>query len=216
MSRAVMLFMGSLLAGLLMLTGCQAEKPVLKNEGSTGVKVDTPALRAAKAAAGIATCRPGEAPRATGATALPDIPLPCLGGGPAVTLSHLRGPLVINLFAQWCGPCRQELPYYQQLARAGAGRVGVVGIDYLDTLPARAIALARMAGVTYPLLADPVGNLRVLLHRPGSTAPVVVRGLPGLVFVDGQGRVTAVRFVLIRSFTQLRDLVRRHLGVDVS
>jgi thiol-disulfide isomerase/thioredoxin len=128
----------------------------------------------------------------------------------------LRGPLVINLFAQWCEPCRQELPYYQRLSRDGAGRLDVMGVDYLDYLPARAIALAKAAGVTYPLLADPVGNLRAALHRPGRSAPVVVPGLPGLVFVDRSGRVTGVQFVLIRSYAQLRGLVRRHLGIDVS
>ncbi|MGH3509874.1 MAG: TlpA family protein disulfide reductase [Nocardioidaceae bacterium] len=216
MTRAAPLLVAGLVVGALLLTGCQAEKPALKGEGSTGVRVDTPALRAAKRAAGITTCRTGADSPATGVNALPEIPLPCLGGGPTVTLSRLRGPLVINLFAQWCGPCRQELPYYQRLSRDGAGRVSVVGVDYLDTLPARAIALARTAGVTYPLLADPVGNLRAALHRPGSSSPVVVRGLPGLVFVDAEGRVTDVRFVLVRSYAQLSDLVRSHLGVDVS
>jgi thiol-disulfide isomerase/thioredoxin len=137
---------------------------------------------------------------------MPEITLPCLGGGPDVDLSRLRGPLVVNLFAQWCGPCREELPFYEQLHEAG--KVAVLGIDYLDTQPAGALELADATGVTYPLLADPGGLLR---------APFRVRGLPGVLFVDAQGRITndggRPTFTVIRSYDELTALVREHLGV---
>ena len=168
---------------------------------STGVDVDTPALRTLKASAGIEPC-----PRGTASGGLPDVTLPCLGGGRPVDLARLRGPLVVNLFAQWCGPCRQELPYYQQLHRKGKGKVAVLGVDYLDTQPGQALQLARGAGVTYPLAADPGGLLRTGLK---------IRGLPGIAFVDREGKVVDVEFRLITSYAQLRSLVRRHLGVTL-
>ena len=92
--------------------------------------------------------------------------LPCLGGGRDVDLARLRGPMVVNLFAQWCGPCRSELPYYQELHRKAKGKVQVLGVDYLDTQPKAALELVEQTGVTYPLLADPAGNLRVALPGP--------------------------------------------------
>lgn len=167
------------------------------------VDVDTPALRHARDAAGIEPC-----PRTEGTgeveDGLPDIVLPCLGGGRSVDLGDLRGPLVINLWAQWCEPCRKELPYYQQLHERADGKLRVIGVDYQDPQPDRALDLVADAGVTYPLLADPAGKLH---------GPLRVLGLPGIVFVDESGEVTDVRYLQIESYGQLRDLVREHLDV---
>jgi thiol-disulfide isomerase/thioredoxin len=197
-------------AVLLLVAACGTDEPVPEADttpAATHVDVDTPALRAQKAAAGIADCPTptGEGPVDGG---MPETTLPCLGGGPDVDLSRLRGPLVVNLFAQWCGPCREELPFYEQLHEEGKGRVAVLGIDYLDTQPAGALQLADATGVTYPLLADPGGLLR---------APFRVRGLPEVLFVDAQGRITndggRPTFTVIRSYDELTALVREHLGV---
>lgn len=170
------------------------------------VDVDTSELRAAKEAAGIADCPTPAGPAPDAEEPMPEVTLECLGGGPAVDLTELRGPMVINLWAQWCPPCREELPYYQQLHERAGDRVGVLGVDHLDTRPELAIELLAETGVTYPSLADPAGELR---------APFRVRGLPGVVFLDADGEVVAVEFVVIESFEQLADLVREHLGVSV-
>lgn len=170
--------------------------------GRTGpdsnVDVDTPQLRVIKAEAGVAPCRPG-----TGRGDLPDLTLACLGGGRAVDLSKLQGPLVVNLFAQWCGPCRKELPFYQELHRKGRGVVQVVGVDYLDVRPDQALQLVKDSGVTYPLLADPAGTLRV---------PLKVRALPGVVFVSADGTIDT-QFRAVDSYAELRGLVQDQLGV---
>jgi len=196
-----------LAAALLVLAGCGTDEPAPDTAApvATHVDVDTPALRAQKAAAGIADCpKPaGDDPVDGG---MPELTLSCLGGGPDVTLSDLRGPLVVNLFAQWCGPCRSEMPYYQQLHEKARGKVRVLGIDYLDTQPDRALDLVKQTGVTYPLLADPDGQVR---------ADFKVRGLPGVVLVDEHGAVRSVEFRVVRSYDELRTLVRDGLHVDV-
>ena len=168
------------------------------------VDVDTPALRALKRKAGIAPCPAAKAPPARGG--LPGVVLPCLGGGRDVRLSGLRGPMVVNLFAQWCGPCREELPHYQRLHEKAGHRLRVLGLDYLDTQPAGALALARTAGVTYPLVADPGGSVRTAFR---------VHGLPGIVLVDAAGRVVDVEYRVISSYAELRGLVRQRLGVQL-
>lgn len=187
------------LVALLALAGCAGtEAPGLRPAGSS-VAVDTPQLRQAKAAAKVEPCRPGRS-----SNELPDKTLPCLGGGPAVDLARLRGPLVINLFAQWCGPCRTELPYYQELHRKARGKLRVIGVDYLDTQPSAALDLVRQTGVTYPLLADPDGTLR---------RDFKIRGLPGVVLVGADGKVVDVEFRVVRSYAELRDLVQQRLDV---
>jgi cytochrome c biogenesis protein CcmG, thiol:disulfide interchange protein DsbE len=114
--------------------------------------------------------------------------------------------MVINLFADWCTPCRGELPYFQRLHEDGRDVVGVLGVDYLDPDPGPALELARSAGVTYPLLADPGGALRT---------PLRIRGLPGVVLLRRNGTVATVQFRVFRSYAELRALVQQRLGVTL-
>jgi thiol-disulfide isomerase/thioredoxin len=189
-----------MLLACLVLASCSATgSPATTSEQHSRVDVDTPQLRALKGSANVEPCRLGRS-----ASRLPAVTLPCLGGGPDVDLTRLGGPLVINLFAQWCGPCRSEMPFYQALHVKARGTVRVLGIDYLDTQPAAALDLVRQTGVTYPLLADPAGALR---------PDFKIRGLPGVVLVDGRGRVVDVEFRVVRSYAELRALVERHLHV---
>jgi thiol-disulfide isomerase/thioredoxin len=191
---------------VLLLAGCTASPSGSSSASGGGdgeasggrVDVDTAALRAQKRDAGVAACRAG-----SGSNQLPRLTLPCLGGGRAVDLSTLRGPMVINLFAQWCGPCRAEMPYYQRLHRKAAGTVGVLGVDYLDTQPARALALVKQTGVTYPLVADPLGELR---------GPLRIRYTPSIVFLRRDGSVEVVARS-VRSYAELRRLVQQELDV---
>lgn len=194
----------ALLAALL-LAGCTADPDTPGSRPEQGsVDVDTPALRAIKADAKVRPCPTGDAAEVM--DGLPEVTLQCLGGGRPVTLSSLRGPLVLTLFAQWCGPCRKELPYFQRLDRNADGAVRVVGVDFLDTQPDGALRLARCSGVTFPLLADPEARLRADLR---------VRGLPTVVFVDAEGTVTATQARSFSSYADLRDAVRDQLGVEV-
>ena len=171
---------------------------------STSVDVATPELQALKARAGIEDC-PQVVPADPVAGGLPDITLPCLGGGADVTLSSLRGkPLVLNLWASWCGPCRDELPLFQRLHAQAGSRLVVVGVDIDDRQPAKALALASDTGVTYALLADPDASLQV---------PLEVMGLPQTVLVAADGRVVSVERRVFSSYDELRSVVLDHLGV---
>lgn len=201
-------------SAVLLLAACTAGPTGQASDGTAtdpgrfavDVDVDTPELRAAKRSAGIEECPTPTGPAPEAAEPLPDLTLPCLGGGPDVDLAGLRGPLVINLWAQWCAPCREELPHYQRLHERAAGEVAVLGVDYQDTRPDWALDLLDQSGVTYPSLADPAGRLRV---------PFRVRGLPGMVFVDADGEVVSVEYAVIQSYEQLAGLVEEHLGVAV-
>jgi hypothetical protein len=81
----------------------------------------------------------------------------------------------------------------------------VVGVDYLDVRPDQALKLVKDTGVTYPLLADPGGRLRVDLK---------VRGLPGIVFVKADGTVET-EYRVVRSYAELRGIVQDQLGVEL-
>lgn len=133
---------------------------------------------------------------------LPAVTLPCLGGGAFINLAGLRGPLVVNVWASWCGPCRTELPHFARLHARG---VDVLGIDFQEPRPDRAIELAADSGVGYPSVADVDGRLR---------APLRISALPTTLFVDGRGKVTATLAQQFDSYAELAAAVESHLGVQ--
>jgi thiol-disulfide isomerase/thioredoxin len=157
------------------------------------------------AGASSGTVTAGPAPAGSG-QALPDLRLPCFTGGAEVSLGTLRGPAVVNLWASWCQPCRQELPAFQRLAQRAGGRVHVVGVDTADRRDA-AQSLAADLGLTFPALLDPDAKLRLALQR---------NALPLTLFVDGHGRVRYVDASGALDDTTLAGLVKRHLGVAVA
>jgi cytochrome c biogenesis protein CcmG/thiol:disulfide interchange protein DsbE len=81
-----------------------------------------------------------------------------LDGGPEAfeqRLERLRGnPIVVNQWASWCGPCRYEFPFFQELASEYAGRVAFIGVDSKDDRDAAETFLDDYP-VPYPHYFDP-------------------------------------------------------------
>jgi len=120
----------------------------------------------------------------------------------------LQVPMVVNLWASWCGPCRKEMPAIQDFYEQYGEQVPVLGIDYQDPQPAAALDLAGKSGVTYPLLADPGGDVNAKDPLPP------IRGLPYLLFLDADGSLSVVAGG-IESADDLVTLVNEHLGTDL-
>jgi len=91
-------------------------------------------------------------------------PAPRLAGttldGTRFDLSSLRGrPVIVNYWASWCVPCRDEFPLFKQaLADHAADGLAMVGAVYLDSDEA-ARSFAQKSGATWPSLTDPDGSL---------------------------------------------------------
>lgn len=197
--------------GLLLATvACSGAQPqgaaYTFKASDSPVKVDTPQLRALKAATHIAPCPTSAAGTEGVPGGLPDMTLPCLGGGRSVDLAGLRGPLLVNFWAQWCGPCRDESPLLQKFAATANGAVKVVAVDFYDPMPSRAIEFAKELGLTYPQLADPAEATKAPLH---------IAGLPVTFFVNAAGKVTFTQVGPITSESVLAHLVKTNLGVSV-
>ncbi len=192
----------ALVAAVLLLSGCTDDQPA--SPGASKIDVDTTELRELKAETAVEECAPGDATDG----GLPDLTLPCLGGGPDVDLASLEGPLVVNLWASWCGPCKKEMPALQEFYERYGDQVGVLGVDYQDVQPDAALELAGRLGVTYPLVADPGGDLNARDPLP------VIRGVPWLVFLDAEGEVDLVPGG-VEDTAELVELANEHLGTDL-
>jgi cytochrome c biogenesis protein CcmG, thiol:disulfide interchange protein DsbE len=125
-------------------------------------------------------------------------------GQKTMTLSALRGhPVLIDFWATWCGPCRAELPIVNGIAKRfkNDGLV-VIGVNTLDP-DGRAIApgLAARMGITFPILLD---ENREVARKYN------VDGLPALVIISKEGKITAVRSGLTGE-AELESLLRKVL-----
>lgn len=119
---------------------------------------------------------------------LPPLVLPELQGGQAFTVSGPGRPRLINYWASWCGPCREEMPALDAFAREeGANGVQVIGIA-LDTRE-DALAFQRQVPVAFPLLLETPGPADSSV-RLGNARGI----LPYTVLLDAQGRLVKTHY----------------------
>lgn len=115
----------------------------------------------------------------------PEFTLPLFNGGEFVLQEYLRKPVIINFWASWCPPCREEAPRLERTWRAYKKQgVVFVGVDIQDPED-YARAYIREFDITYPNGPDTAGKI---------TIDYGVVGIPVTFFVDREG-VIARRFV---------------------
>ena len=117
--------------------------------------------------------------------AAPDFTLDLLGGG-SVTLSDLRGqPVMVNLWASWCIPCRLEMPAIQKVYNdyRDLGLVVLAVNATNQDSAAKAAEFVRDHGLTFPVPLDRDGSVSALY---------ALRGLPTTFFIDRDGVVRSV------------------------
>jgi thiol-disulfide isomerase/thioredoxin len=88
-------------------------------------------------------------------------------------LGQLEGkPVVVNIWASWCGPCIAEAPHLAALSKETKGKVQFVGVDIIDQRPA-ARAFIHRYGWTYPSVFDPTEAIHDGLGVVGQPATLV-------------------------------------------
>ncbi|MGV0048707.1 TlpA disulfide reductase family protein [Mycobacterium colombiense] len=115
--------------------------------------------------------------------------------------------VVINIWGQWCGPCRAEVTQLQQVydATRGAG-VSFLGIDVRDNNRQAALDFVNDRQVTYPSIYDPA--MRTLIAFGGKYPTTVI---PSTLVLDRQHRVAAV-FLRELLATDLKPVVQKVAG----
>lgn len=164
----------AVVAGSLVLVAVAAgESPASSSAAEAGADVTT----GGGGADGAGPVRPAGSPAA------PEFSLPALGNSAQrISLASYAGkPLIVNFFASWCPPCKQETPLIAKFYRDEHGSLAVVGMDENDVL-ANATKFVHADAVGYPVAWDP-GIVAA------SAYGVDGLGLPQTFFLDAKHRI---------------------------
>jgi len=131
--------------------------------------------------------------------------LECLDGSAGITLEALRGPAVVNVWGSWCGPCKEEIPFFVDFYSKAKGKLTLLGIDVEEAKVSDGRHFVETRGITWPNLYDPDGR----------TASTLGMGVPITYFVDAQGVTVYKKIGVITSVQELQMLTEKFLGIKV-
>lgn len=194
----------ALAAALAVLTACSGQHAP-SYDGDKALTVPAPDLVASKKQSDVPNCPKTVAGSVDGG--MPAVTVPCLGGGRPVDVAGLRGPMIVNFWASWCGSCREEMPALAAYAKRQSA-VKVLGVDFLDPQPGAALDLAKRSKVAYPLVADPKGALDRASPLPHISA------MPMTVFLDSRGAIAHIEAKAYTSEQDVAAAARKYLGAD--
>jgi thiol-disulfide isomerase/thioredoxin len=139
----------------------------------------------------------------TPADRAPDFSVTLFDGSGFRLSDHLADdgrPVLLNLWASWCPPCRAEMPDLSAAAERHP-EVLFIGVAVEDD-PAAARAFAESIQVAYPVGADLDGSVDRAYPAPG---------LPATYVIDGEGLVRATRYGQVTD-REIEALLAEHLG----
>ena len=131
--------------------------------------------------------------------------LECLDGSEGAQLGALRGPMVINVWGSWCGPCKKEIPYFVAFNKKALGKVALIGVDVEEANAKDGQRFVEENGVTWPNLYDPDGRSRQYFGM----------GVPVTWFIAPDGSVAYKKIGEISGEKELIDLTEKYLGIKL-
>ena len=134
-----------------------------------------------------------------------DTLLNCLIGTEKISVESLRGPLIVNVWGSWCGPCKQEMPYFVEFHHQANGKVKLLGIAVEEAKAQDSKDFIIANGMTWPNLYDAKGETRKNFGM----------GVPVTWFIDEQGTVVYKHIGVIKSTEELIDLTNKYLKVSI-
>jgi thiol-disulfide isomerase/thioredoxin len=130
------------------------------------------------------------------------------GGGPSLDLARHRGSVVVvDFWASWCKPCRQSIPWLNELrARYGSQGLVIVGVN-VDAERQDAERFLRNTPIDFEIVFDPGGEL---------ARRFALKGMPSSLVFDREGKLVATHIGFQHSSRAAREADLRELLGEVS
>jgi len=133
------------------------------------------------------------------------IELRCLDGTVGAQLNTLRGPMIVNVWGSWCGPCKEEIPIFRSFYEKAKDKVSLVGVDVEESSIEDGRKFVEENGITWPNLYDPDGRSREYFGM----------GVPVTWFIAADGSVAGKKIGAIKDEAELIALTNKYLGVKL-
>lgn len=180
-----------LAVSLLLLTSCSQTSI---NSDSN----DTPALKQVGEVIDCAEIFQEKLP--TGGTTLD-----CLDQSQGAQLAALRGPMIVNVWGSWCGPCVEEIPHFVSFYEKAKSTVQLVGVNVEEANLKDAQQFVIENAITWPNLYDSDGRSRQFFGL----------GVPVTWFIAPNGNVAYKHIGVVNSEAQLIELTQKYLGITI-
>lgn len=167
----------------LLLAGCSQDTTALPNDG---VVVDCSSIQSVTTSKKV-------------------VDLDCLDEGSRINLSSVKGPVLVNVWGSWCGPCKDEMPIFVNFYDKHSESVGLIGISVEEADIQDARDFVQAYGITWPNLYDADGVTRAILGM----------GVPITLFIDEKGAIVYRKIGVVTTIEELEAETRKYLGVDL-
>lgn len=139
------------------------------------------------------------------ATFVGGVELECLDGTMGAQLGALKGPMIVNVWGSWCGPCKEEIPIFVSFYEKAKGKVSLIGVDVEESSIEDGQKFVASNGITWPNLYDPDGRSREYFGM----------GVPVTWFIAADGSVVGKKIGEIKDESELIELTNKYLGVKL-
>jgi thiol-disulfide isomerase/thioredoxin len=133
------------------------------------------------------------------------IELDCLDGSSGAQLGALQGPMIVNVWGSWCGPCKEEIPILRSFYEKAKDKVALIGVDVEEASIDDGRRFVEENGITWPNLYD----------SDGRSGEYFGLGVPVTWFIAADGSVAGKKFGVFKNETELITLTNKYLGVGL-
>ena len=127
----------------------------------------------------------------------------CLDQSNGAQLGALRGPMVVNVWGSWCGPCKKEMPVLRAFHDKAKDKLQLIGVDVEEANLEDGQKFVERNGITWPNLYDPDGRSREYFGM----------GVPVTWFIAADGSVAHKHIGIINDLDEILTLTEKHLGI---
>ena len=121
--------------------------------------------------------------------------------GQSVSLGDFRGkPVLLNFWASWCGPCRYEMPFIQEIYEEWSGKGLIILAVNLQENPSQVKEFVESFGFSFPVLL--ATNQEVSLAYN-------IRGIPATFFIDKDGIIQDIKIGAFAGKTEIESRLRK-------